>query len=106
MRDLKMSGSLGLSGLIEELEKIIDDTMVDDSLASLCKPVYSLKFDKQESNKVWLYNENIKGYKPYPEGIQVEPIDEFKPNDISTFCLIGNDLVKVPSKYIFEVGWN
>ena len=32
--------------------------------------------------------------------------EESSTDDKNTYCIIGNDLVKVPSEYVFEIGWN
>ena len=106
MTTSNVSGSIGLDSLLEELEKLVDDKWVDDSLASMCKPMYSLQFDNAESDRIWLFSESKKTFYPYPQGISIEPMEEYSTDNKSTYCIIGNDLVKVPSEYVFEVGWN
>jgi len=107
MSTSNVTGSMGLNTLLEELEKLVEDERwVDDTLASMCKPTYNLQFDNTENDRIWLFSESHKSFYPYPHGISIEPMEEYSADEETTYCIIGNDLVKVPSEYIFEIGWN
>ncbi len=106
MSVLNLSGSIGLKSLIEELEKIVDDRWVDDSLAEMCKPTYCLRFDKTKSARAWLYSEARRTFASYPWGITIEPLESYTEDDKEVPCMIGHDLVLVPPDYIVDVGWN
>ena len=106
MSVLNLSGSAGIKALIDELEKLVDDKWMDDSLADMCKPTYSLQFDKEGGSKLWLFSEAKRAFFPYPWGINIEPLEDYTEDSREVACMIGHDVVMVPPDYIVDVGWN
>ena len=42
-----MSGSTGINSLIQELENLVGDHWMENALVDMCKPTYTLQFDKE-----------------------------------------------------------
>ena len=106
MKDLEMSGSLDLKQALKELEAIVEESWFNEGLQDMCQPAYALQFDKSKKDKVWLFNAGHKTFLPYAWGISLQPIEELSKDNNEVPCMVGYDLVMVPSNYIVDVGWN
>ena len=109
MKDSHVSGSLDLREALRELEQAVDEAWFNEGLSDMCQPTYSLQFDKTKKDKIWLFNAGHRTFLPYSWGLVLQPIEELdalmNPSD-EIPCMIGYDLVLVPSDYIVDVGWN